>query len=96
MIKSTGCCICKQNDKNLEHWLYCCNGIKLVWGGIKKIQNNVIINALLSVSRWKIWKRRNHIRYNKGYFPIRKLVDKSKWELNTTCSYWPGIRSCVF
>ena len=37
-------------------------------GYVQDEQNNFIINVLLSISRWEIWKRRNHIRYNDGDF----------------------------
>ena len=52
-------------------------------GSLQNEQNNFIINVLLSISRWEIWKRRNHIRYNDGDFPIKKLTVKIKWELKT-------------
>ena len=96
MKKSTGCCcVCKNGDENLEHLLYFCHGITLVWDEIEKImrsvsnveielhhvlvgylqieQNNFIFNVLLSISRWEIWKRRNHIRYTDGDFSYKEF-----------------------
>ena len=56
---------------------------RVLVGYLQDEQNNFIINVLLSISRWKIWRRRNHIRYNNGDFPINKLIVKIKGELKT-------------
>ena len=37
-----------------------------------------IVNVLISIARWEIWKRRNHIRYEKDDFPVKNLTSKVK------------------
>ena len=40
-----------------------------------------VVNVLISIARWEIWKRRNHIRYEKYDFPVKNLTSKVKNEI---------------
>ena len=82
------CCICKTFNENLEHMMYHCQAIRLMWTEMESLSYKVlhhdfsirllnvllghfdddqflsdVVNVLISIARWEIRKRRNHIRY---------------------------------
>ena len=105
-LSSGMCCICKTFEENLEHMMYHCEGIRLMWTEIESLLCNVlhfnfsicllnvllghfdddqflsdVVNVMISIARWEIWKRRNHIRYEKDDFSVKNLTSKVKNEI---------------